>query len=61
MIASLFGAHLVIFHAPLLFLYIKSLNDRNSVTWVHFAFPILYTGVYLVLKIYFSSFFSTYG
>jgi len=61
MIASLFGAHLVIFHAPLLFLYIKSLNNQNSVTWVHFAFPLLYTGVYLVLKIYFSSFFSTYG
>ncbi|MEM6894409.1 MAG: helix-turn-helix domain-containing protein [Bacteroidota bacterium] len=61
MVASLFGAHLVIFHAPLLFLYIRSLNDRTSVAWVHFVFPILYTGVYLVLKIYFSSFFGAYG
>lgn len=61
MIAFLFGAHLTIFHAPLLFLYIKSLDDRKSTTRKHFIFPVAYTLLYLILKVYFSGFFDTYG
>lgn len=60
-IAFLFGAHLTIFHAPLLFLYIKSLKDKTTTTGNHFIFPVLYTIFYLVLKVQFSGLFETYG
>lgn len=60
-IAFLFGAHLTIFHAPLLFLYIKSLKDKTSTTRNHFIFPVLYTVFYLILKIQFSGLFESYG
>lgn len=56
-----FGAHLIIFHAPLLFLYIKSLGDVKALSWTHFLFPLAYTGSYLVLKVFFSSFFQEHG
>lgn len=60
-LSFLFGAHLIIFHAPLLFLYIKSLGDKMLVTWNHLVFPVLYTLYYLVLKLYFASFFNEYS
>ncbi|MEM9077158.1 MAG: helix-turn-helix domain-containing protein [Bacteroidota bacterium] len=60
-IALLFGAQLIIFHAPLLFLYIKSLKEKTVLTRTHFFFPVLYTFSFLVLKIYFPAFFDTYS
>lgn len=61
MIAFLFGAQLIIFHAPLLYLYIKSLKDNTIVTRGHFIFPFLYILSFLVLKIYFTDFFDAYS
>lgn len=60
-ISFLFGAYLTIFHAPLLFLYIKSLKDKTSRTRNHFVFPILYIFFFLVLKTQFSRLFETYA
>ncbi len=57
LINFLFGAHLIIFHAPLLFLYIKSLGDSNHQLRQHFIFPFLYTLFYVVIKLYFTGFF----
>ena len=56
MIAFLFGAQLIIFHAPLLFLYIKSL-DHKTFSLNHFIFPSLYTVFLLFLKLNFTAFF----
>lgn len=61
MIAFLFGAHLTIFHAPLLFLYIKSIKGKTTLARNHFLFPVLYTLFYLILKVQFLGFFETYG
>ncbi|MEM8893324.1 MAG: helix-turn-helix domain-containing protein [Bacteroidota bacterium] len=56
-LSFLFGAHLIIFHAPLLYLYIRSLGDERADTRLHFAFPLAYTAYYVILKLYFSDFF----
>ncbi len=57
----LIGAHLVIFHAPLLFLYIKSLEDKSIQMRKHFVFPVIYTLAYLVVKLFYANFFSDYN
>lgn len=60
-LSFLFGAHLIIFHAPLLYLYIKSLGDKTLILWPHLVFPVVYTFYYLTLKFYFISFFNEYS
>lgn len=55
-----FGAHLIMFHAPLLFLYIKALGDKKLNEWHHFVFPITYILVYLLFKHYLTDFFYEY-
>ena len=60
-LSFLFGAHLIIFHAPLLYLYIKSLGKNESSVWPHLVFPVFYTLFYLVLKIQFGRYFSEHG
>lgn len=57
MVAFLFGAQLIIFHAPLLFLYIKSLDDQTTSTNKHLVLPALYTLLVLALKFKFPDFF----
>ena len=61
LIHFLFGAHLIIFHAPLLFLYIKSLGDQKSGVRLHFVFPVAYTACYLLLKLFFPGLFQEHG
>ncbi|WP_435623977.1 helix-turn-helix domain-containing protein [Flagellimonas sp.] len=60
-IAFFFGAQLIIFHAPLLFFYVKSLKDNTVLSRAHFIFPVLYILSFLILKIYFTDFFDTYN
>jgi len=57
----LFGAHLIMFYAPLLFLYIKALGDKKLNETYHFIFPITYIIIYLVLKHYSTEFFDEYS
>ena len=60
-VSFLFGAHLIIFHAPLLFLYIRSLGGTDGKTWPHLIFPLSYTLYYIIQKLYFSAFFAENG
>ena len=61
LITFLFGAHLIIFHAPLLFLYIKSIGEEELKVRHHLVFPVLYTMYYLILKLFFSDLFNKYS
>ncbi len=61
LINFLFGAHLIIFHSPLLFLYIKSLGDTHYPVRNHFVFPLLYTMFYIAVKLFFTEFFEAHN